>query len=94
VTTARKIPKNANEFIEQQLDERLNSLADAFQSDALTFYGSLIVGADDAIRIAVEDLRQRSGARDRLTLILTTPGGFIEVVQRMASPWPETTQIQ
>ena len=51
MTTARKIPKNANEFIEQQLDERLNSLADAFQSDALTFYGSLIVGADDAIRI-------------------------------------------
>lgn len=76
------IPKNANEFIEQQLDERATAIAKAFRSDILTLSGPLVVGVDDIIRVVIEDIR--SGSKNRsLTVLITTLGGYIEVVQRI-----------
>ncbi|HEY3083614.1 MAG TPA: serine dehydrogenasease [Chloroflexota bacterium] len=77
------VPKSANQFIERQLDQQLRAVAGALESDALAFYGPLLGGTDDIIRIAVERLKQERRTRKRLALLVTTAGGFIEVVQRV-----------
>ncbi len=75
-------PKNANEFIEQQLDDRAEALESSFGSHQLALIGGLVAGVDDILRNVIEDLQKRSKSR-RLTFLLTTPGGYIEVVQRI-----------
>jgi hypothetical protein len=77
-----RTPRNANEFIEQQLDERLQILDGSFDSDMLSLSGPLVFGVDDIIRDAIEGVRQHSQDRQKLTVILTTSGGYIEVVHR------------
>ena len=82
------VPTSADEFVVQQLDERLGALEDGFDSDALCFVGPLYPGVDDLIRTTVENLRQRGEQREpeqrtRLLVILTTNGGYIETVQRI-----------
>lgn len=79
---SKAVPKNANEFIEQQLDERANAVAKAFGSDVLSISGPLIVGVDDVLRATIEGIRQDSKNRS-LTVLVTTLGGYIEIVQRM-----------
>jgi hypothetical protein len=54
-----------------------------FDADVLSFVGTLFVGADDIIRKAVETMRQKPDTHRKLVVILTTPGGYIEVVQRI-----------
>jgi hypothetical protein len=76
-------PRNANEFIEQQLDERARALMQAFDSDVLGFSGGLVMGVDDIVRNIVENMRQASASHDKLVVVLTTTGGYIEVVQRI-----------
>lgn len=78
-----RTPRNADEFIEQQLDERLLILEGSFDSDMLSFSGPLVFGVDDIIRDAIESVRQHSQDRRKLTVILTTFGGYIEVVHRI-----------
>lgn len=75
-------PDNSNEIIEAALDARLVALGTALDGDALTFSGGLTVGVDDVIRAAVEQIRADS-KQERLVVVLDTPGGYIEVVQRI-----------
>lgn len=76
-------PKDANEFIEQQLDDRLRALGESFDSDMLSFNGPLVFGVDDFVRNAIESMRQSSQNRRKLTVVLTTFGGYIEIVHRV-----------
>ena len=76
------VPDNFNEIIEAELDARLAALGSALDGDALTFSGALVRGVDDVIRVAVEQIRSDSD-RERLVMALDTPGGYIEVVQRI-----------
>lgn len=76
------IARAANEFIEQQLDERMKAIGQAFGSHVLAFSGPLLFGVDDSIRDAVEALKKTSRNRN-LTVLVTTLGGYIEVVQRI-----------
>lgn len=80
---ASQIPRDANEFIEQQLNERLQGLSQIFDSDILTFNGPLVFGVDDLIRNEVEKMRQNTPGRNKLTVVLTTFGGYIEIVHRI-----------
>jgi len=80
---ASQIPRDANEFIEQQLNERLQGLSQVFDSDILTFNGPLVFGVDDLIRNEVEKMRQNTPGRNKLTVVLTTFGGYIEIVHRI-----------
>jgi len=77
------LPTSANEFIEQQLDERLRQLVETLQADVLGFTGPLYRGVDDLLRSSIEDLIGQKEKRECLAIILTTFGGYIEVVQRM-----------
>jgi hypothetical protein len=83
--TAGVVPTSANEFVEQQLDILLEQLEQAFTADALCIVGPLVFGVDDLVRTTVEDrLQKRAQPRDRLVVVLTTNGGYIEAVARMA----------
>lgn len=77
------VPLTANEFIEQQLNAHLYELEEALNSDVLVFVGDLVGGVDDVIKNVIEQKRQDSKKYDKLTVILTTSGGFIEVVHRI-----------
>ncbi|MBI2831164.1 MAG: serine dehydrogenasease [Chloroflexi bacterium] len=75
-------PQNANDFIEQQLDDRAKCLEDTHGADVLAFEGPLLFSVDDAFRTMVEELRATS-QKKKLAIVLTTLGGYIEVVQRI-----------
>lgn len=77
------VPTSANAFLELQLNERLKCVEQAFECHALTFVGDLIAGVDDLIRTVVEDVRNRDKNTNRLAVIVTTNGGYIETVQRI-----------
>lgn len=86
-STPSPVPGNANDFIEQQLDARILEIQTAFGSDAVSLNGPLVSGVDDLLRNAIEKIyrqRQDIPQKDRkLVVILTTYGGYIEVVQRI-----------
>ena len=73
----------ANELIEQQLDESLKELEQELDSDVLTYIGPIIGGVDDVIKNVVEQKENNLKMRNKLTVILTTTGGYIEVVHRI-----------
>lgn len=80
------MPLNANEFIEHQLDQRASALQELLNGDVLAFSGPIVGGVDDVFRDVVEAKRQQQPIdqrSDRLIVVLTTPGGYIEVVQRI-----------
>jgi len=77
------IPMSANEFIEQQLNECLKGLEQTLDSTVLCFVGDILGDVDDPIRNVVEQERRVSQDQNKLTVILTTRGGYIEVVQRI-----------
>lgn len=79
----KTVPMNANEFIEQQLNERLKDLERVLRCDALTFVGNIVGGVDDVVRNVIEQKRQVSEGQNKLTVFVTTLGGYIEVVQRI-----------
>jgi len=74
---------SANEFIEQELDARVAPLEDRFGADVITFCGGLFFSVDDILRAAVERKFQERPKRNKLVIVLTTGGGYIEVVQRI-----------
>ena len=84
---------NANEFVEQELDNRLRAIERSFSSHAISLSGPLVDGVDDLLRQAVEKRRQQRPMSARLSLILTTEGGYIETVDRMVATLRKHYQI-
>lgn len=80
---AASIPATANEFIEHQLDDRLRTIEKVFSAHALAFSGPLYIGVDDILRGVVEKRHQTPPASEKLVILLTTGGGYLEPVQRM-----------
>ena len=76
------IPSNANEFIENQLNERIKEIEKFFSSDCISFSGPILFGVDNLIRNSIERKKTNS-IKDKLVVILTTTGGYIEVVHRI-----------
>lgn len=86
-------PRNANEFIEQQLHERAKVLMQMFDADVLGFSCPLILGVDDAVRNVIENMRQQSKDRKKLVVVLTTFGGYTEVIQRVVDTFRHHYEI-
>ena len=78
-------PTSANIFIEKQLDDRIVRLERSLNADALSLNGPLLVGVDDILRMAVEARVAKPPKRDKLAMVVTTTGGYIEVVQRIVA---------
>lgn len=75
-------PISANDFIEQQIDERLREIEEDFSAAALSLSGAILSGTDDIMRAAVESKRNDDN-RDNLVVILHSPGGYIGPAQRI-----------
>ncbi len=75
------MPSSANDFIEQQLNNSIIAIEKHFDADCISFSGPLIGGVDDIVRIAIED--KKKSQKKKLIFILTTNGGYIEIVQRI-----------
>jgi hypothetical protein len=76
-------PVTANEFVEQKLHEGLRSVETQFGCHALSFSGPLLNGVDDILRNTIEKKIQQKPKSTKLAVLLTTPGGLLEPVQRM-----------
>lgn len=80
---AQVSPGNANQFIEQQLDIRVEALEVVTNADVLAFCGGLLGGVDEIFRAVIEELKDRKTNRAKLAIVMTTGGGYIEVVHRI-----------
>ena len=74
---------SANDFIENQLDARIEAIERVFRADAIAFSGPIVIGVDDIARTAIETKFSKNSGSERLVFLLTTTGGYIEVVQRI-----------
>jgi hypothetical protein len=74
---------DANDFIEQQLDERIRVIEGFYGADAISLNGPLLFGVDDIIRKAVEAKFHEAPPRSKLVVLLTTGGGVVEVLPRI-----------
>jgi hypothetical protein len=81
----RAKPVTANEFVEQELHKSLREIESAFSCHALSFSGPLFQGVDDILRNTIEKRCGQQPASNKLVILLTTPGGYIEPVQRMVA---------
>jgi hypothetical protein len=72
-----------DDVVIQQLSARLDRLEELRDAHALALSGPIIYGVDDALRHVVENRQSRRPKHTRLTFLLTTDGGYVEVVQRM-----------
>lgn len=70
----------SNQVIEGQLTERLTQIEEVTAQDVLVFRGAIHYGADELIRDSVEALNSDC---EKLTVILETNGGYIEVARRI-----------
>lgn len=73
----------ANDLIENHINEKCLSLERTLDADVLTFFGEIAGGIDDLIRGHIE--AEREPRRPRLAFFLETPGGLIEIVERIVT---------
>jgi hypothetical protein len=75
------LKSNANSIVIEQLTERLRSLETCSNSDVLLICAPIRRGLDSVVRDAIEAISKK---RRKLTVVLETTGGYIEVTQRIA----------
>lgn len=81
--SSKLVPVTANEFVEQQLHDRVEAIQGIFQSHVVSFSGPVLRGVDDLLRTVIEKKCSQGSSPERLIVLLTTGGGFIDPVQRM-----------
>jgi hypothetical protein len=64
----------------QQLNEHLSAIETALDADVLTIISPILSGLEIAVKSAVEMFKDR---RFRILVTLETPGGIVEVIERM-----------
>lgn len=69
--------------IKELLNTRLMALEDHFQGDVVFYYGELHPSLAKSFRDFIEKLRNVDTPRERLVVILNTPGGSAEAVEKM-----------
>lgn len=73
---------SSNEYMELELDGRLEQLASYIDKDVLVFIGPIYGGIDDLIRYNIEANEDKKSA---LAVVIETDGGLIEVSERIAN---------
>ena len=69
--------------IHEILNSRLNVLENHFNSDVVFFYGSIGNSIEKPFRDFIEDLKADIVRHDSLCIILNTPGGSVETVEKL-----------
>ncbi len=76
--------ESANQAMEELLDARIVALEEAAGGDVLVFSGPITSGIEDFIREAIAGrFGSRASRKPKLSMILETGGGYIEVAQRI-----------
>lgn len=75
-THARKV----HTFVESQLDRLALAVEQQIDADVISIVGPIYPGLESTVRVAIEAKEQK---RRQLALLLTTPGGIIETVERI-----------
>ena len=70
------------DYIKQQLDNHLIEIETALNADILTCYGPIIPGLEGVVKKALESFSE-SDKKSKIGIILDTPGGVIEVTERI-----------
>lgn len=74
----------ADDYISAILRNGNKELSDHLKSDVLVIKSPIRFGLDQAIRYEIENLHQTpKGRPDRLSVLIETTGGYIEVVERI-----------
>ena len=69
-----------DENIKNQLNDHLGNIENILSADGLTIISPILPGLDTRVRIVLEEI---SDKRTSLVVILDTPGGIVEVVERI-----------
>jgi len=69
-------------IIRELLSNLLLSLEEHFDSDVLTYYGSIVDGNENTLLKIVEELSKEKSKRKKLLVVLTTNGGSATAVER------------
>ena len=67
------------------LNEKLKKLEEHFDSDVIFYYGPIANGLVKPFRDIIEDLKKENPDRNKLSIILNTPGGSVEVVELLVN---------
>ena len=77
--------RSANVLVNEQLKKNATQLEKEMDSHVLTWWGPLQPPVDRLIRHAIEYRVKEGPRRRRLTVVLQTPGGYIETAERIAN---------
>jgi len=64
----------ANDFLERQLDERIEAVEKQFHAHGLAYSGPLLQGVDDLFREVIEKRYAAGGKSNKLVVLLTILG--------------------
>jgi hypothetical protein len=73
-------PIRVDRVVHRELDHLAERIEESLNSDVVAILGPIFRGLDRSVRDAIE---RRENRRDKLSIVLETPGGIIEVVDRM-----------
>ena len=69
----------------KSLNTYLGKLEEILDADVLTIFSSIMPGLENIVKHVVELFPKR---RSRIAIVLDTPGGILEVVERMVDVIP------
>jgi hypothetical protein len=75
-------PSGLRAVVKESLDRHIGDIEKELDRDGIAIYGPIVVGLDVRVRDAIESIETRN-AKKRIAIILDTPGGTAEVVERM-----------
>lgn len=84
---------NADALIEHYLENVNKELAKICESQILFLKATMAQPIDDLIRLEIEELCKLEGFNNKLTVIVETTGGYIEVVERIVRIFRENYEI-
>jgi len=76
--------EDVNSFVKSELDSRIKHLSDVLEADVVGVSGPMAYGIDDIVHRITEDDSWKRHGRGRVAIVLTTDGGYVEVVHRIA----------
>lgn len=75
-------PATRDTIAVEWLHSKLGEIENHCDADAMTIYGQIVPSIDHRVRLAIEHLPE---LRDRILVIIDTPGGIVEVAERVVS---------
>jgi membrane-bound ClpP family serine protease len=69
-----------DQYIQKQLETHIDKLENILKADIITIISPIVPGLENIVRDAIES---NPAKKERIAIVLDTPGGVVEVVERM-----------